>query len=160
MVEYLKENCFLKLPTYGAPFYIATDYSGIGIGAVLMQKNDEGRLMPIQFLSRSLTPTEQKYPAIEGEALAIIWSLERFRYMIEGCEIHLVTDHRPLEFIFAVLSAKPKLMRWALRLQSFNLKIHYVTGKANVLADAASRLPMSDFEEPSGEAAFELPDES
>ena len=72
--------------------------------------------MPIQFLSRALTDTEKKYPAIEGEALAIVWALERFRYMIEGCEIHLVTDHRPLEFIFAGLSTKPKLMRWALRL--------------------------------------------
>ena len=124
----------------------------------MLQKNEKGDLMPIQFLSRSLTEAEQKYPTIEGEALAIVWALERFRYMIEGCEIHLVTDHQPLAYIFKSTSVKPKLMRWAMKLQSYNLKVHYITGKTNTLADAASRFPVEDFEEPSGDAAFDLKD--
>ena len=45
-----------------------------------------------------------------------------------------------------------------MKLQSYNLKVHYITGKTNTLADAASRFPVEDYEEPSGEAAFDLKD--
>ena len=40
--------------------------------------------MPIQFISRQLTDAEKRYSAVEGEALAVIWSLEHFRPIIEG----------------------------------------------------------------------------
>lgn len=47
VMEHLKANCFLKLPSYDRPFHIATDYSGVGIGAVLMQHDDKGDLLPL-----------------------------------------------------------------------------------------------------------------
>jgi RNase H-like domain found in reverse transcriptase len=43
----LEADCFLKLPSYDRPFHVATDYSGIGIGGVLMQENADSKLMPL-----------------------------------------------------------------------------------------------------------------
>ena len=36
VMDHLEKDCLLKLPNYDKPFYVATDYSGVGIGAVLM----------------------------------------------------------------------------------------------------------------------------
>lgn len=95
-MEHLENDCFLKLPSYDKPFHIATDYSGTGIGGVLMQEGNCGSLLPLQFASRCLTEAETKYPPLEGEALAIVWALEKFRLWTEGHEIILHTDHKPL----------------------------------------------------------------
>ncbi len=51
--------------------------------------------------SRSLSATEQRYAAIEGEALAVAWGLEQTRYFTQGCDnLLVVTDHKPLTKIF------------------------------------------------------------
>ncbi len=83
MIEILEKDCWLAQPDYSKEFYLYTDYSGIGIRATLMQKV-EGHELPVAMVSRSLTDTEQHYPSIEGEALALIWGLDRLRYIIEG----------------------------------------------------------------------------
>ena len=54
-MDHLEKDCFLKLPSYDRPFEIFTDYSGQGIGGVLMQKDENGERRPLQFASRSLT---------------------------------------------------------------------------------------------------------
>lgn len=46
-MTHLEEDCFLKLPSYDRPFHIATDYSGTGIGGVLMQEGSDGKLLPL-----------------------------------------------------------------------------------------------------------------
>ncbi|CAF3646537.1 unnamed protein product [Rotaria socialis] len=73
----------LILPDPSQPYIIRTDASGVGIGAVLLQKltsDCSGESItpiyrPVAFASRSLKSAEKKYPAIELEALAIWWSV-------------------------------------------------------------------------------------
>ena len=52
------------------------DASAFGLGGVLLQKQPSGTWQPVAYVSRALTPTEQKYAQIEKEALAITWSCE------------------------------------------------------------------------------------
>ena len=77
--------------------------------------------------------------------MALIWSIERLRHLITGATTVVRTDHKPLIYIFSGAATRPKLMRWALLLQKYDLRIEYVSGKANVLADYASRVPLQDW---------------
>lgn len=61
--------------------YITVDASNTGLGAVLSQKNTSGK-ENILFASRFISPTEEKYPIIEREALACTWALDHFRAFI------------------------------------------------------------------------------
>ena len=55
---------------------VSADASAYGLGGVLTQKQPSGEWQPVSFISRSLTPTEQKYSQIEKEALALTWACE------------------------------------------------------------------------------------
>lgn len=56
------------------------------------------------------------YAPIEGEALALVWALERLQHLIEGQKVVVRTDHKPLVYIFKNSAGKSKLTRWALKL--------------------------------------------
>lgn len=124
--------------------YVMADASPVGLGAVLIQtQNGLNRI--IEYASKSLTAVEKRYSQTEKEALGLVWACERFHTYLYGKEFTLITDHKPLEFIFSSRS-KPSLRieRWVLRLQGYMYKVKYCKGKNNI-ADVLSRL--SDVED-------------
>ena len=56
-----------------------------------------------------------------------------------GKQFTVQTDHRPLQFMSASKFESPRIMRWALALQSYNFKVEHIKGKENVGADFLSR---------------------
>ena len=117
---------------------IQVDASSRGLGAALIQ---EGK--PIAFGSKSLTKTEQRYPNIERELLAVVFDCERFRTYIYGCAFEVESDHKPLVRICLenLIAAPPRLQRMLLRLQEYDMVIKYRPGKEMLLADGLSRFP-------------------
>ncbi|GFW22405.1 transposon Tf2-11 polyprotein [Trichonephila clavipes] len=127
------------------PYIIRTDARNYALGAVLLQGEGSDE-HPIDYASRLLTPAERNYSTTEREALAVVWALKKFRGYIEGTEITVASDHQPLKWLLNLKSPIGRLARWALEIQSFNLKIQYIPGKANVVADMLSR-PVTQEEE-------------
>jgi transposase InsO family protein len=121
------------------PVQIATDASGTGLGAVLMQK---GR--PVLFAARSLTPAEINYSIIEKELLAVVFALRRFHFYTLGRPIEILTDHQPLLGAAknALLRENPRLDRLFDQIIAYDLKWTYVPGRTNFLPDYLSRLPV------------------
>jgi len=122
-----------------APTRLVCDASPTGLGAVLLQCKDNV-WRAISYASRRLTDVERRYSQTEKEALAVVWSCERFYLYLIGREFEIETDHKPLEFIYSPKS-KPsaRVERWVLRLSSFSYKLVHRPGRQNI-ADCLSRL--------------------
>ncbi|MEM7402978.1 MAG: RNase H-like domain-containing protein, partial [Myxococcota bacterium] len=134
----------LRAPNYTLPFYLATDASNYALGGVLLQTDSAGHLHSIAYASKTLNAAQRNYPQVEREALAVVQFLKHFRYIIYGHEIHVLTDHAPLVHILRGKSAansSPRLLRWTLKFQDFNVKVHYIPGTQNRIADFLSRTP-------------------
>lgn len=76
--------------------------------------------------------------------LALVWAVDRFKLYLQGTQFILVTDCKPLQFLFNPRS-KPcaRIERWVFRLQSYTYEIVYEPGDTN-LADELSRLSLSE----------------
>ena len=118
--------------------FCAFDASSVGIGAVLLQENDN-RLFPVCFISRKLLERERNYSTIERECLAIVWAIHKLAKFLWGVQFVLQTDHRPLTYLRSSSFKNGRILRWALSLQGFSFEVQPISGTSNVLADLLSR---------------------
>src|SRR3954463_2380224 len=117
------------------PFDVYCDASKIGLGCVLMQ---EGKV--ISYLSRQLKQHEQNYPTHYHELVVIVLSLKTWRHYLMGNRCEIYSDHKCMKYIFTQKELNMRQRRWIDLIKDYDLDIHYHPGKANVVADALSRL--------------------
>ena len=130
----------MKLPDISKPFILQTDASDGGIGAVLLQLEDEvGIKLPVAYASRKLKSSECKYSTIEKECLGIVWAINKFQRYLYGREFLIETDHQPLTYLNKAKVINSRIMRWALSLQSYRYRVIAIRGKDNQGADYLSR---------------------
>ena len=136
----LCEGALRRMPDMNRRFIVKTDASGEGVGAILMQEDDDGVRYVVEYASKRFSEVERRYPVIEQEGYAILYAVTRWQHYLLGAEFELQTDHRPLVWLQTKKDCRGKLGRWALRLAEFTFKIRHVAGKDNTAADALSRL--------------------
>ena len=139
----LADATLLHHPVPGARTVLTTDTSDIAIGAVLEQRIDK-HWQPLAFFSRQLNKAERNYSTIDCELLGIHLAILHFRYLLEGRDFTVYTDHKP---IVAAIRKKTELKsgrqsRHLATISEFTTDIQHVTGKDNVAADALSRAPV------------------
>ena len=118
---------------------VMSDASSHGLGAVLMQAGADGRLQPVAYHSRKLTPAERNYPTREQELLAVVDSLKAWRHYLLGTRFQLLTDHASLQYLNSQPHLSGRLFRWAQFLGEYDFAIAHVPGNRNTVADALSR---------------------
>jgi len=89
----------LVRPDWNKRFYLFTDASSIGLGAILFQQDDQGRERVICYASSGTRGAEQNYGATKLECLAVIWAIDKFRWYLLGAEFTIVTDHSALQWL-------------------------------------------------------------
>lgn len=136
--EALRNVVILQYPDYNKKFIITTDASNYGLGAVLSQESN-GKDLPLQFISRSLSKSEKNYSTTEKECLAIVWAVKVLRPYVYGRNFVIRSDHKPLQWLFNVKDPGSRLVRWRLKLEEYDYSIEYKKGCDNVVADELSR---------------------
>ena len=117
-------------PDFLKVFYLRTDASNHGIGAILMQETNN-ELFTVSFASKKLSIGEQKYSTTEKVYLAMIWAVKKFRNYLHGSEFILETDHDSLQYLDNAKYINGRIMRWAMLLQQYRLKVNVIKGAHN-----------------------------
>ena len=94
----------------------------------------------IYYASKTLDSTQSNYITMEKEFLVIVFALDKFRSYIVGSPIIIFTDHAALKYLLSKQDTKPRLIRWILLCQEFNMTIKDKKGVKNVVADHLSHL--------------------
>ncbi|GJW52731.1 putative nucleotidyltransferase, ribonuclease H [Tanacetum coccineum] len=126
-------------PDWNEPFELMCDASDFAVGAVLGQRID-GKFKPIYYASKTLNNAQEHYTTTEKELLAVVFSFDKFRQYLVLSKTMVYTDHSALKYLFSKEDAKPRLIRWVLVLQGFDIEIKDKNRAENLAADHLSRL--------------------
>ena len=139
------KNRLMSTPILGMPidtgrFYLDTDASDTGLGAVLSQ-DQEGTEVVIAYASRTLHKPETNYDVTRRELLAVIYSLKTFRQYLLGRRFVLRTDHQALQWLRRTPEPMGQMARWMTLIEEYDFEIVHRPGARHGNADALSRRP-------------------
>jgi len=129
----------LEFPELNKPFELHTDASLSGLGAVLLQRGDDGKLHTIEFASKSLSEAQRKQAIPVLECYAIVWALKKFRCYVHGAHVDVYTDHFGLQYMKKKRDPPAQIQRWWWDIADYDFDVYYKKGKTNI-ADPLSRL--------------------
>nr|GEX09661.1 hypothetical protein [Tanacetum cinerariifolium] len=135
----LTEASILVVPDWNLPFELMCDASDFAIGVVLGQRKTK-HFQPIHYASKTMTKVQIHYTTTEKEMLTVVYAFEKFRPYVVLSKSIVYTDHSGLKYLLSKQDAKPRLLRWVLLLQEFNIIIRDKKGTENLAADRLSRL--------------------
>ena len=132
---------FLAYADFSKPFKLHTDDCSMGLGAVLYQTRKDGTKAIIAYASRSLSKAESHYPAHKLEFLALKWAVvENFHEYLYGSTFDIHMDNNLLMNVLTTAKLDAASHCWVASLANYNFRLHYRAGKANIDADALSRV--------------------
>jgi RNase H-like domain found in reverse transcriptase/Integrase zinc binding domain len=131
----------LAHPESGAALFFAVDASSTHVGATLQQEVRGQTPRPLAFFSAKLTEAQVKYSAFDRELLACYLAIRHFRWILEGQQFYILTDHKPLTFALHQVSdaSTARQQRQLSFVAEYISDVRHVAGKSNVVADALSR---------------------
>jgi hypothetical protein len=160
--ECLKEKLtsapIITAPNWTLDLELMCDANDYAVRAVLGQRKSK-IFHDIHYASKVLNEAQINYATTEKELLAIVYALEKFRSYLIGSNMDVYTDHTAIKYLINKADSKPRLIRWMLLLQEFDLEIKDKKGSKNLVADHLSRLVNNEVTQQEKEVLEEFPDE-
>ncbi|GKC51167.1 reverse transcriptase domain-containing protein, partial [Tanacetum coccineum] len=135
----LTEAPILVTPDCDLPFEIMCDASDFAVGAVLGQRKTK-YFQPIHYASKTMMDAQAHYTTTKKKLLAVVYAFEKFWPYLVLSKTIVYTDDSALKYLLAKQDAKPRLLRWILLLQEFDVIIRDKKGAENLATDHLSRL--------------------
>nr|GFB69741.1 reverse transcriptase domain-containing protein [Tanacetum cinerariifolium] len=135
----LTEAPILVVPDWNLPFELMCDASDYAIGAVLGQHKSK-HFQPIHYESKTMIEAQIHYTTTEKEMLVVVYAFEKFWPYLVLSKSMVYIDHLALKYFLNKQDAKPRLLRWVILLQEFDITILDKKGSDNLAADHLSRL--------------------
>ena len=127
----------LRYPDTTKPYIVYTDTSDDACGAQLSQTHD-GTEFPVAFLSHTFTNTQRRWSTPEQEAYSIYFAVKKWNYYLQGADIIVRNNHKPLAWFLNGKNENTKINRWGLELASYNIMFKWISGARNKAADCLS----------------------
>ena len=153
----LVEAPIMAKPDWNKEFEVMCNASDYAMGAILGQKDDKV-FMAIYYSRKTFNEAQENYSTTEKEMLAMVFACEKFRPYILGSYVIIHTDHAAIKYLMAKKEANPRLIRWVLLLQEFDLEIKDKKGCDNVTVDHLSRVEKTTVKEEEKEIVENFPD--
>nr|GEZ75568.1 reverse transcriptase domain-containing protein [Tanacetum cinerariifolium] len=116
----LTEAPILVAPDWDLPFELMCDASDFAIGVVLGQRKTK-HFQPIHYASKRMTDAQAHYTTTKKELLAVVYAFEKFQPYLVLSKSMVYTDNSALKYLFNKQDVKPRLLRWVLLLQEFDI---------------------------------------
>ena len=129
----------LHYPNPNKTYIVYTDASDDTCGAQLSQEHD-GTEFPVAFLSHTFSETHCKWSTTEQEAFGMYYAITKWNYYLQGANVIVRNDHKPLAQFLNGKNANNKVNRWSLELATYNITFEWISRAKNKAADCLSRL--------------------
>ena len=129
----------ITAPDWSKEFELMCNANDYTVSAVLGQRKEKV-FHSIYYASKVLNDAQLNYATTEKEMLAIVYALEKFRLYSIGSRVIVFTYHASIKYLLTKADSKPRLIKWILLLQEFDLVIKNKKGSENLVADHLSRL--------------------
>ena len=137
--EVIVQALILHYPDPDKKYIVYTNASDNACRAQLSQDHN-GMEFPIAFLLHTFMETQRKWSTTEQEAYGIYYTITKWNYYLQGANITVKKDHKPLAWFLNGKNAKNKVNRWSLELATYNITFKWICGAKNKAADCLSRL--------------------
>ena len=124
----------LRYPDTTKPYIVYTDASDDACRAQLSQMHEEAEF-PVAFLSHMFTGTQRRWSTPEQEVYGICFTVKKWNYYLQGADIIVRNDHKPLAWFLNGKNENMKINRWGLELVPYNITFKWISGAKNKAAD-------------------------
>ena len=119
----------LDYPDPNKEYLLKMDASKLRLGAVLSQKQSNGRYHPVAFGSRALHCAEVNYHSTKLKFLAMRWSIKRFQTYLLSHHFKVHMDNNPLTYFLTSTNMGATKQRWINELVKYDFSLEYQKGK-------------------------------